>query len=194
MEGSKPWWQGWHSPKSAENWWQTPQESWILIGYHKADDEGCMGSNRQEFWSRPTGHLEISRGEDPKWELHQHAVLKPCGGSATKKGQPSFNPVHRPSKGPSSALVATPKLAAPVAAPDDFAAPHELKGLHESLIGPGFPKASQSQPDTSQGQKGPLPIESGEQPKRCKVGNGSPACRAADTTADRALDGWALVG
>ena len=32
------WWEGWWTPKTAEQWWATPKQEWRLIG-HKRHDE-----------------------------------------------------------------------------------------------------------------------------------------------------------
>ena len=32
------WWEGWWTPKTAEQWWATPKQEWRLIGHKRRDE------------------------------------------------------------------------------------------------------------------------------------------------------------
>ena len=85
LEDGITYWEGWHSPKVADEWWQTPPDAWTLIGYHEALPDGTIG---REFWAAPDGYWNYtSQGELRKYG---HAILSPEGSATCMKGRPDF--------------------------------------------------------------------------------------------------------
>ena len=84
LEDGITYWEGWHSPKVADQWWQTPPDAWTLIGYQEVLPDGSFG---REFWAALDGYWKYtSQGEMHKYE---QAILSPAG-SAACKGRPQF--------------------------------------------------------------------------------------------------------
>lgn len=85
LEDGITYWEGWHSPKVADEWWRTPPDAWTLIGYHEALPDGTIG---REFWAAPDGYWNYTtHGEMCKYG---HAILSPEGSAACMKGRPQF--------------------------------------------------------------------------------------------------------
>ena len=139
VEDGNTYWEGWHSPKSAEAWWQTPATSWTLMGYHQATPDGTIG---KEFWPMPNGYVHHTAAGELR--MYEHAILRPAGSEAIK-GRPLFCAMGtkgkghgkgkgprlpkrgaKPSSGPPEHFLSSPNEAMPKAPPTALVAPAEV--------------------------------------------------------------------